>query len=181
MISRQSIDAVINASAIDEVVGDYIALKKRGANLLGRCPFHDEKTPSFTVSPSKGIYKCFGCGKAGDSVRFVMDMEGLGYGEALRHLAKKYGIDIQEEEMTDDQLVRQNERESLLIILEYAKEFFKKQLYDTDEGKSIALPYFKERGFSDATIQAFDLSGGGSWLLGRSCHLGHGWPSSIWT
>jgi len=156
-IDPETVERIKQAAAVAEVIGDYVTVKKKGANYWACCPFHGEKTPSFSISPSKGIYKCFGCGKAGDSVRFVMDMEGLGYGEALRHLAKKYGIDIQEEEMTDDQILRQNERESLFIMLDYAKEFFKKQLYDTEEGKSIALPYFKERGFSDSTSQAFDL------------------------
>jgi len=156
-IDPETVERIKQAAAVAEVIGDYVTVKKKGANYWACCPFHGEKTPSFSISPSKGIYKCFGCGKAGDSVRFVMDMEGLGYGEALRHLAKKYGIDIQEEEMTDDQILRQNERESLFIMLDYAKEFFKRQLYDTEEGKSIALPYFKERGFSDSTLQAFDL------------------------
>ena len=156
-IDPETVERIKQAAAVAEVIGDYVTVKKKGANYWACCPFHGEKTPSFSISPSKGIYKCFGCGKAGDSVRFVMDIEGLGYGEALRHLAKKYGIDIQEEEMTDDQILRQNERESLFIMLDYAKEFFKKQLYDTEEGKSIALPYFKERGFSDSTLQAFDL------------------------
>ena len=156
-IDPETVERIKQAAAVAEVIGDYVTVKKKGANYWACCPFHGEKTPSFSISPSKGIYKCFGCGKAGDSVRFVMDIEGLGYGEALRHLAKKYGIDIQEEEMTDDQILRQNERESLFIMLDYDKEFFKKQLYDTEEGKSIALPYFKERGFSDSTLQAFDL------------------------
>jgi len=156
-IDPETVERIKQTAAVADVIGDYVTIKKKGANYWACCPFHGEKTPSFSISPSKGIYKCFGCGKAGDSVRFIMDIEGLGYGEALRHLAKKYGIDIQEEEMTDDQLLRQNERESLLIILEFAKEFFKKQLIDSEEGRSIALPYFKERGFSDATIQAFDL------------------------
>ena len=156
-IDPETVERIKQAAAVADVIGDYVTVKKKGANYWACCPFHGEKTPSFSISPSKGIYKCFGCGKAGDSVRFVMDIEGLGYGEALRHLAKKYGIDIQEEEMTDDQILRQNERESLFIMLDYAKEFFKKQLHDTEEGKSIALPYFKERGFSDSTLQAFDL------------------------
>ena len=156
-IDPETVERIKQAAAVADVIGDYVTVKKKGANYWACCPFHGEKTPSFSISPSKGIYKCFGCGKAGDSVRFVMDIEGLGYGEALRHLAKKYGIDIQEEEMTDDQILRQNERESLFIMLDYAKEFFKKQLYDTEEGRSIALPYFKERGFSDSTLQAFDL------------------------
>lgn len=156
-IDPETVERIKQAAAVADVIGDYVSVKKKGANYWACCPFHGEKTPSFSISPSKGIYKCFGCGKAGDSVRFVMDIEGLGYGEALRHLAKKYGIDIQEEEMSDDQILRQNERESLFIMLDYAKEFFKKQLYDTEEGRSIALPYFKERGFSDSTLQAFDL------------------------
>lgn len=156
-IDPETVERIKQAAAVADVVGDYVTVKKKGANYWACCPFHGEKTPSFSISPSKGIYKCFGCGKAGDSVRFIMDIEGLGYGEALRHLAKKYGIDIQEEELTDDQIVRQNERESLLIILEYAKEFFKKQLVESEEGKSIAIPYFKERGFSDTTLQTFDL------------------------
>jgi DNA primase len=156
-INPETVDRIKQTAAVADVIGDYVTVKKKGANYWACCPFHGEKTPSFSISPSKGIYKCFGCGKAGDSVRFIMDIEGLGYGEALRHLAKKYGIEIQEEEMTDDQMNRQNERESLFIILEYAKDFFKSQLLQSDEGKSIALPYFKERGFSDATIQTFDL------------------------
>jgi len=156
-IDPETVERIKQTAAVADVIGDYVTVKKKGANYWACCPFHGEKTPSFSISPSKGIYKCFGCGKAGDSVRFIMDIEGLGYGEALRHLAKKYGIEIQEEEMTDDQMNRQNERESLFIILEYAKEFFKNQLHQSDEGKSIALPYFKERGFSDATIQTFDL------------------------
>ena len=124
---KESTIQELRLADVKQVVEHFVTLKKDGANLVACCPFpgHDEKTPSFKVSTSKNIYKCFGCGKAGDSVRFVMDIEGLGYGEALRHLAKKYGIDIQEEEMTDDQLQRQNERESLLIMLEFAKEFFK--------------------------------------------------------
>lgn len=156
-IDPETVERIKQAASVADVIGDYVTVKKKGANYWACCPFHGEKTPSFSISPSKGIYKCFGCGKAGDSVRFVMDIEGLGYGEALRHLAKKYGIDIQEEEMSDDQILRQNERESLFIMLDYAKEFFKRQLYDTEEGRSIALPYFKERGFSDSTRQAFDL------------------------
>jgi DNA primase len=156
-IDPETVERIKQTAAVADVIGDYVSVKKKGANFWACCPFHGEKTPSFSISPSKGIYKCFGCGKAGDSVRFIMDIEGLGYGEALRHLAKKYGIDIQEEEMTDDQVLRQNERESLLIILEYAKSYFKSQLHDSEEGKSIAWPYFKERGFSEATLQAFDL------------------------
>jgi len=156
-IDPETVERIKQAASVSDVIGDYVTLKKKGANYWACCPFHGEKTPSFSISPSKGIYKCFGCGKAGDSVRFIMDMEGLGYGEALRHLAKKYGIEIQEQELTDDQVQKQNERESLFIILDWAKDFFRNQLNDTDEGKSIAKSYFKERGFSEATMEAFEL------------------------
>lgn len=142
---------------IEEVVGDYVPLKKKGQNMWACCPFHNEKSPSFSVSPAKGIYKCFGCGKAGDSVQFVMDIEGVNYPEAIRHLAKKYGVEIEEEEeISDEQQQRYNERESMLIALNYAKEFFKLNL-ETEEGKSIGLSYFYERGFSKEIIQKFDL------------------------
>ena len=133
-IDPETVERIKQTAAVADVIGDYVTIKKKGANYWACCPFHGEKTPSFSISPAKGIYKCFGCGKAGDSVRFIMDIEGLSYGEALRHLAKKYGIDIQEEEMTDDQLLRQNERESLLIILEYAKEFFKNGFFLNTSG-----------------------------------------------
>lgn len=156
-IDPETVERIKLAASVTDVIGDYVTLKKKGANYWACCPFHGEKTPSFSISPSKGIYKCFGCGKAGDSVRFIMDMEGLGYGEALRHLAKKYGIEIQEQVLTDDQVQKQNERESLFIILDWAKDFFRQQLNDTDEGKSIAKSYFKERGFSEATMEAFEL------------------------
>lgn len=179
-INPETVERIKQTATVTDVIGDYVTIKKKGANYWACCPFHGEKTPSFSISPSKGIYKCFGCGKAGDSVRFIMDIEGLGYGEALRHLAKKYGIEIQEEEMTDDQMNRQNERESLFIILEYAKEFFKNQLHNTDEGKSIALPYFKERGFSDATIQTFDLGySPESWDLFVKTALKQGYSQEI--
>ena len=158
MISRQSIDAVINASAIDEVVGDYIALKKRGANLLGRCPFHDEKTPSFTVSPSKGIYKCFGCGKAGNSVSFLMEHDSLSFADAIRKLASKYNIVLEEDNAVNSEAYneQQRKREALLIALEFAKKYFVEQLY-TEEGKRVGDSYFRERGFTKQTIDDFDL------------------------
>ncbi len=156
-IDQETIDRIKQAAEIADVIGDYVSLKKKGANLSACCPFHGEKTPSFSVSPAKGIYKCFGCGKAGDSVRFIMDIEGIGYGEALRHLAKKYGIEIQETKLTDEQLLAQNERESLLIALNYANSFYQKQLTQSDEGRAIGYSYFKERGFSDKTIKTFEL------------------------
>ena len=156
-IDPQTIDRIKQSADIADVIGDYVSLKKKGANLWACCPFHGEKSPSFSVSPAKGIYKCFGCGKAGDSIRFIMDIEGLGYGEALRHLAKKYGIEVQETVMTDEQQLAQNERESLLIVLNYAKNYYQNNLFKHDEGKSIGYPYFKERGFSDKTINTFEL------------------------
>lgn len=156
-IDPATIERIRQIADVADVIGDYVSLKKKGANLWACCPFHGEKSPSFSVSPAKGIYKCFGCGKAGDSIRFIMDIEGLGYGEALRHLAKKYGIEIQETVMTDEQLLAQNERESLLIVLNYAKNYYQNNLFKHDEGQSVGYPYFKERGFSDKTINTFEL------------------------
>ena len=156
-IDPQTIDRIKQSADVADVIGDYVSLKKKGANLWACCPFHGEKSPSFSVSPAKGIYKCFGCGKAGDSIRFIMDIEGLGYGEALRHLAKKYGIEVQETVMTDEQQLAQNERESLLIVLNYAKNYYQNNLFKHDEGQAIGYPYFKERGFSDKTINTFEL------------------------
>ncbi len=158
MIKRHSVESVIQAAAIEEVVGDYVSLKKRGANLLGRCPFHDEKTPSFTVSPSKGIYKCFGCGKAGNSVNFLMDHDNLSFSDAIRQLATKFGITIEEDinfnkEEFDEQ---QRLRENLLLALSFSNKFFISQL-DTEEGKISALSYFLERGFTKQTISDFEL------------------------
>lgn len=156
-IDQDTVQQIIQASDIVEVVGDYVSLKKRGANMIACCPFHNEKTPSFSVSPSKGIYKCFGCGKAGDSVRFVMDIEGLGYPEALKHLAKKYGIEIQEKEFTSEEQQTQNEKESTYIVLDFANKYYQDQLWKTPEGESIGQSYFKERGFNHQTIHKFDL------------------------
>lgn len=157
MIPREKVEEIINASRIEEVVGEYVTLKKRGANLLGVCPFHNEKTPSFTVSPAKGIYKCFGCGKAGDSVRFIMEHDSMSYPDALRHLANKYNITIEEIQLTDEALQSQNERESVLISIKYAADYFVQQLWDTEEGQNIGLSYFEERGFSKDTIRKFGL------------------------
>ncbi|MCB0402435.1 MAG: DNA primase [Flavobacteriales bacterium] len=157
MIPKQTIDEIVEASLIEEVVGDFVSLKKRGANMLGLCPFHNEKTPSFTVSPAKGIYKCFGCGKAGNSVNFIMEHEHYSYPEALKYLAHKYNIEIEEEEQTDEQKEAANERESLYIVSNYAAEYFKKQLHESEEGRAIGLSYFLERGFREDIIQKFQL------------------------
>jgi DNA primase len=157
MIDKETIDKIFDTARIDEVVGDFVTLKKRGANLLGVCPFHNEKTPSFTVSPAKGIYKCFGCGKGGNSVNFIMDHEQLSYPEALRYLAKKYNIEIAEEEKTPEQQEAQNERESLFVVSSYAQKYFTDILHNADEGKAIGLSYFRERGFRPDIIEKFQL------------------------
>lgn len=156
-IPEETVRLIQQTADIVDVVGDYVSLKKRGVNLIACCPFHNEKTPSFNVNPVRGIYKCFGCGKAGDSVKFIMDIEGISFPEALRHLAKKYGIEIPETQQTPEDVAAQNERESLYIALNHAKNFYQQQLTDTDEGRSIGLSYFKERGFNDKTIQTFEL------------------------
>ena len=156
-ISDDIVDRIKQAADIVEVVGDFVSLKKRGVNYQACCPFHNEKTPSFNVNPVRQIYKCFGCGKAGDAVRFVMDIENIGFTEALRYLAKKYGIEIQEQEATPEELLRQNERESLFIVLNYAKTYFQDLLKNHEDGQSIGRSYFRERGFTDPTIDAFEL------------------------
>lgn len=157
MIPKEKVDEIIEASRVEEVVGEHVNLKKRGANLLGLCPFHNEKTPSFTVSPSKGIYKCFGCGKAGSSVNFLMDHEHYSYPEALRFLANKYNIEVEEEELSAEDIQRGNERESLFLVSQFASDYFKTQLHDTEDGKAIALSYFKERELRDDIIEKFEL------------------------
>ena len=157
MIHKDDIDKIFNAARVEEVVSDYVSLKKRGANLIGCCPFHNEKTPSFYVSPAKGIYKCFGCGKGGHAINFIMEHDKLTYPDALRYLAKKYNIEITEEEQTPEQVQYQNDRESLLVVSSFAQKHFSENLYNTDEGKSIGLGYFKERGLREDIIQKFQL------------------------
>jgi len=157
LIPKDTIDDIFESARIEEVVGDFVSLKKRGVNLLGNCPFHDEKTPSFTVSPAKGIYKCFGCGEGGNSVNFIMAHEHYTYPEALRYLANKYGIEVEEEEVTPEMVKEQSEKESLYVVANYAEKHFVDNLLDSNEGKAIGLSYFKERGFSDETIGKFKL------------------------
>jgi DNA primase len=157
LIPKDTIDKIIDAARIEDVVGDFITLKKRGANFLGLCPFHGEKTPSFTVSPAKGIYKCFGCGKAGTSVNFIMDSQQLSYPEALRWLAKKYSIEIVEREISVEERAAQTEKESLYIVMQYAQRYFTDNMYNNDMGRSIGLGYFVERGFSQDIIKKFQL------------------------
>ena len=157
MIPKETIDLIFETARIDEVVGDFVQLKKRGVNLLGNCPFHDEKTPSFTVSPAKGIYKCFGCGKGGNSVNFVMDHEHFSYPEALKYLASKYNIFIEEEARTPEQEKAANDRESMYIVNNIANEYFQDQLFNNNEGRAIGLSYFKERGFREDILKKFQL------------------------
>ena len=157
MIPKETIDLIFETARIDEVVGDFVQLKKRGVNLLGNCPFHDEKTPSFTVSPAKGIYKCFGCGKGGNAVNFVMDHEHFSYPEALKYLANKYNIFIEETVRTPEQEEAANDRESMFIVSNIANEYFQGQLFDSDEGRAVGLSYFKERGFREDVLKKFLL------------------------
>jgi DNA primase len=157
-IPKETVDQIIHTADILEVVGDYVQLKRNGQNYWACCPFHNEKSPSFSVNPSKGLYKCFGCGKAGGVVQFVMDVEGTSYPEALRALAKKYGVAVpEEEERTPEEQLAQNERDSQYIVSNWAKDHYHHLLQNTDEGMSIGYGYLKERGLTLATIQTFEL------------------------
>ncbi|MBR4156023.1 MAG: DNA primase [Bacteroidales bacterium] len=157
MIPQDTIMSILDTVRIEEVVGDFVSLKKRGANLIGVCPFHKEKTPSFIVSPAKGIFKCFGCGKAGDSVRFIMEHEHYSYPEALRFLAQKYGIIIEEKEQSPEELMAQNERERMFNVNSFAQQYFSEVMKKDDEGLAVGMSYFRERGFRDAIIDKFQL------------------------
>ena len=157
MISKDTIDRIMDATHIEEVIGEFVSLKKRGANHIGCCPFHNEKTPSFYVSPSKGIFKCFGCGKSGNAVGFLMDHEHYTYPEALRWLADKYHIQIEEEQLTEEQKERQTERDGLFHVSEFAQKYFADLLYNNELGRNIGLAYFHQRGLSDEIIKTFGL------------------------
>ncbi len=157
MIDQITIDRILEAARIEDVVGEFVTLKKKGINLVGLCPFHTDKSPSFYVSPPKNICKCFACGEGGNSVHFIMKHEQLSYFEALKYLAKKYNIEIQEKELSIEQKNAYNERESLFILNDFAKNSFILNLYNHQEGKIIALSYFKERGFRDEIIRKFEL------------------------
>ena len=157
MIPRETIDKVFATAKIEEVVGDYVKLKRRGANYIGLCPFHTEKTGSFTVSPSKSLYKCFGCGKAGNAIGFIMEIEQCGFAEAIKQVAKKYHIEVQEKELTAEEQQRQDDRESMFVVNEFANKWFQEQLWETDEGKAIGLSYFRQRGLRDDIIKKFQL------------------------
>ena len=157
MIPRETINQIIETARIEDVVSEFVTLRKRGSNLIGVCPFHKEKTPSFNVNPARNIFKCFGCGKAGDSVRFIMEHEHYSFQEALRYLAKKYGIKIEEREQTPEELAAQNERERMFNINSFAQDYFSNVMMTSDEGQSVGLAYFHERGFRDAIINRFQL------------------------
>jgi DNA primase len=157
LITRDTIAKILDTAQIEDVVRDFVNLKKAGSLLKGNCPFHQEKTPSFVVNPNKNIFKCFGCGKGGDSVSFIMEHEKFTFPEALRYLAQKYHIDVEETQVSTEEKQVQDEKESLLIALNYAAKFYQTQLTETEDGKAIGLSYFKERGFLDDTIQTFQL------------------------
>ena len=157
MIDRKTIEQIMDTAKVEEVVGDFVALRKRGVNMIGLCPFHNEKTPSFTVSPSKNLWKCFGCGKGGKPVHFIMEHEQLSYYDALRWLAKRYHIEIKERELTDEEKREESIRESMFVINQYALQYFIDTLHGSDEGKSIGLSYFRHRGLRDETIRKFCL------------------------
>ncbi len=157
MIDRNTIERIIDAAKVEEVVSDFVALRRRGINLIGLCPFHDEKTPSFIVSPAKNIWKCFGCGKGGNPVHFIMEHEQLTYPEALKWLARKYNIEVKEREMSDEEKQRESMRESLFVINQYAHKYFVDNLHESEEGRAIGLNYFRHRGINDETIRKFGL------------------------
>jgi DNA primase len=157
MIDRNTIERIIDAAKVEEVVSDFVALRRRGINLIGLCPFHDEKTPSFIVSPAKNIWKCFGCGKGGNPVHFIMEHEQLTYPEALKWLARKYNIEVKEREMSDEEKQRESMRESLFVINQYAHKYFVDNLHESEEGRAIGLNYFHHRGINDETIRKFGL------------------------
>ena len=157
MIPRDVIEHIFSAAKIEEVVSDYVTLRKRGANLIGLCPFHNEKTGSFTVSPSKGIYKCFGCGVSGNAVGFVMAMEQCSFADAIKQLGKKYHIEVPERQMTAEEQQRQDDRESMFVVNDFANKWFQEQLWETKEGQAIGLSYFRERGLRDDIIRKFQL------------------------
>lgn len=157
MIDKATIDRIQDTAQIVEVVSDFVTLKKRGVNYVGLCPFHDDRTPSFSVSPSKNICKCFSCGEGGTAIHFIMKHEQLSYYEALKYLAKKYNIEVREREQTDEEKVLESERESMFIINDYARTYFHNLLYTNPEGKSIGYSYFKERGYRDDIIKKFEL------------------------
>lgn len=156
MIPQDTVDKILDSAQIVDVISDFVSLKRRGANYITCCPFHNEKTPSFYVSPAKGIYKCFGCGKSGTAVGFVMEHESMTYVEALKYLARKYGIEVKEKEDSPEEIAARQRNESLLLVMDYTEQFFKDSL-KTQEGRSIGYAYFRSRGLEDATIEKYGL------------------------
>jgi DNA primase len=157
VIDHSTIQRILDAADITDVVSEFVTLRRRGVNMLGLCPFHNEKTPSFTVSPAKGIFKCFGCGKGGNSVNFIMEHESLSYPEALKWLARKYNIEVVEEEETEEQKQLKDERESLMIVSAFAQKYFTRNLWEENEGRTIGLSYFRERSFRDDILKKFEV------------------------
>ncbi len=157
VIDHATIERILDAAEISDVVSDFVTLRKRGVNLLGLCPFHNEKTPSFTVSPTKGIFKCFGCGKGGNAVNFIMEHENLTYPEALKWLARKYHIEVVEQEETEEEKQLKDERESLMIVSSFAQKYFARYLWEENEGRTIGLSYFRERSFRDDILKKFEV------------------------
>lgn len=156
MIPQDTVDKILDSAQIVDVISDFVSLKRRGANYIACCPFHNEKTPSFYVSPAKGIYKCFGCGKSGTAVGFVMEHESMTYVEALKYLARKYGIEVKEKEDSPEEIAARQRNESLLLVMDYTEQFFKDSL-KTQEGRSVGYAYFRSRGLEDATIEKYGL------------------------
>lgn len=157
MISKKSIQEVLDTTRIEDVVGDFVGLKRRGVNYIGLCPFHGEKTPSFNVNPSRNIFKCFGCGKGGDAVSFLREHENMSFEDAIRWIAKKYNLQLEEIQLSEDNIQERLLQDSLYLVNDFATDFFQRQMLETDLGRSLALQYFKERGFLDDTIQKFAL------------------------
>ena len=156
MIDQLTIQRILDAADITDVVSGFVTLRRRGVNMLGLCPFHNEKTPSFTVSPSKGIFKCFGCGKGGNVVNFIMEHESLSYPEALKWLARKYSIEVVETEETEEQKQLKDDRESMMIVSAFAGKYFMRNLWEESEGRAVGLSYFRERGFRDDVLRKFE-------------------------
>ena len=157
MISPKSVRDILDAVKIEDIVQEFVALRRRGAGFLGRCPFHQEKTPSFHVTPSRNIFKCFGCGKGGNAVQFLMEHERFSFPEALRYIAQKYQIEIEETQYNPEYVAAQQQAESLYIVNQFAQNFFRQEMTQTDRGRSVGFNYFKERGFTEETIEKFGL------------------------
>ncbi len=180
MIKPETIQKIFDTVRIEEVVGDFVTLKRRGVNYIGLCPFHNEKTPSFTVSPAKGIFKCFGCGKAGNAVKFVMEHEHYSYPEALKYIAKKYGIEVEEKELSSEEKQQMDERDGMFAVNTFISNYFQEQLFENEEGKAIGLSYFKERGFLESTIKKFHLGyAPDGWDVYSKYALEHGYGKDV--